>query len=123
MPSGCAGTHAASPSISIRPTIRRTVHSSCPSSIRTTTRVLPAGDGLCQFQRRGRTVSVCGCTASRQRDRTVGAVGILPPPADDGPPLFSGARIRIRLDGGFAHPGLLDFLDAEPNLEYVVADG
>jgi hypothetical protein len=34
---------------------------------------------------------------------------------------FPGARIRIRLDGGFAHPGLLDFLDAEPNLEYVVA--
>jgi hypothetical protein len=34
---------------------------------------------------------------------------------------FPGVRIRIRLDGGFAHPGLLDFLDAEPNLEYVVA--
>ena len=30
-------------------------------------------------------------------------------------------RIRVRLDGGFAHPGLLAFLDAEPNLEYVVA--
>ena len=34
---------------------------------------------------------------------------------------FPGARIRVRLDGGFAHPDLLDFLDAEPNLEYVVA--
>jgi hypothetical protein len=34
---------------------------------------------------------------------------------------FPGARIRVRLDGGFAHPELLDFLDAEPNLEYVVA--
>ena len=34
---------------------------------------------------------------------------------------FPGARIRVRLDGGFAHPALLDFLDAEPNLEYVVA--
>jgi hypothetical protein len=34
---------------------------------------------------------------------------------------FPGVRIRIRLDGGFAHPALLDFLDAEPNLEYVVA--
>ena len=30
-------------------------------------------------------------------------------------------RIRVRLDGGFAHPDVLDFLDAEPNLEYVVA--
>jgi hypothetical protein len=34
---------------------------------------------------------------------------------------FPGVGIRIRLDGGFAHPALLDFLDAEPNLEYVVA--
>jgi hypothetical protein len=34
---------------------------------------------------------------------------------------FPGARIRVRLDGGFAHPDLLDFLEGEPNLEYVVA--
>jgi hypothetical protein len=34
---------------------------------------------------------------------------------------FPGARIRVRLDGGFAHPELLDFLDAESNLEYVIA--
>jgi len=31
------------------------------------------------------------------------------------------ARIRVRLDGGFAHPDILALLDAEPNLEYVVA--
>jgi hypothetical protein len=34
---------------------------------------------------------------------------------------FPGARIRVRLDGGFAHPDLLDFLDGEANLEYVIA--
>jgi len=34
---------------------------------------------------------------------------------------FPGARIRIRLDGGFAEPELLDFLDAQPDVEYVVA--
>jgi len=34
---------------------------------------------------------------------------------------FPGARIRVRLDGGFVHPELLAFLDAESNLEYVVA--
>jgi hypothetical protein len=34
---------------------------------------------------------------------------------------FPGARIRVRLDGGFAHPDLLDFLDGETNLEYVIA--
>jgi hypothetical protein len=30
-------------------------------------------------------------------------------------------RIRVRLDGGFAHPDVLDLLEAEPNLEYLVA--
>lgn len=34
---------------------------------------------------------------------------------------FRKARIRIRLDGGFAHPDVLDFFDAQPGLEYVVA--
>jgi len=34
---------------------------------------------------------------------------------------FPGARIRIRLDGGFAEPELLDFLDAQADVEYVVA--
>src|SRR5882762_6779112 len=32
-----------------------------------------------------------------------------------------GVQIRIRLDGGFAHPAVLQFLDARPKLEYVVA--
>ena len=34
---------------------------------------------------------------------------------------FSGVTIRVRLDGGFAHPAVLEFLDAQPKLEYVVA--
>jgi hypothetical protein len=29
-------------------------------------------------------------------------------------------RIRVRLDGGFAHPAVLALLDQEPNLEYLV---
>jgi hypothetical protein len=32
-----------------------------------------------------------------------------------------GVQIRVRLDGGFAHPAVLKFLDAQPKLEYVVA--
>src|SRR5271157_6190163 len=32
-----------------------------------------------------------------------------------------GVQIRVRLDGGFAHPVVLTFLDAQPKLEYVVA--
>ena len=31
------------------------------------------------------------------------------------------ARFLVRLDGGFATPEILDFLDAEPRLDYVVA--
>jgi hypothetical protein len=34
---------------------------------------------------------------------------------------FPGVQLHVRLDGGFAHPDLLAFLDAEPNLEYIVA--
>ena len=34
---------------------------------------------------------------------------------------FAKARIRVRLDGGFANPELLAFLDGEPGVEYVVA--
>ena len=34
---------------------------------------------------------------------------------------FPKARIRVRLDGGFANPELLTFLDDEPGVEYVVA--
>ena len=34
---------------------------------------------------------------------------------------FPKARIRVRLDGGFANPELLAFLDAESSVEYVVA--
>jgi hypothetical protein len=36
---------------------------------------------------------------------------------------FPRARLRVRLDGGFASPALLDLLDAEPGVEYVVAMG
>lgn len=34
---------------------------------------------------------------------------------------FRRARIRVGLDGGFAHPDLFDFLDAQPDVEYTVA--
>ncbi len=34
---------------------------------------------------------------------------------------FPGARIRVRLDGGFAHPDPLDFPEDDPNLAYVIA--
>jgi len=45
----------------------------------------------------------------------VGAIGILRRLLTMTRYSFPGARIRVRLDGGFAHPELLDFLDAESN--------
>lgn len=51
----------------------------------------------------------------------VGAVGILRRLTQLIRYFLPGACIRVRLDGGFAHPDLLDFLEAEPNVEYVVA--
>ena len=35
--------------------------------------------------------------------------------------LFRSARVRVRLDGGFATPEIFDFLDAAPRRDYVVA--
>ena len=51
----------------------------------------------------------------------VGAVGILRRLTQLIRYFFPGVHLRVRLDGGFAHPDLLAFLDAEPNLEYIVA--
>ena len=51
----------------------------------------------------------------------VGAVGLLRRLVRIIRNSFPGVRIRVRLDGGFAHPAVLEFLDAQPKLEYVVA--
>jgi hypothetical protein len=51
----------------------------------------------------------------------VGAIGILRRILERIEQYFPTARIRVRLDGGFANPQLLDFLDVQPKVEYVVA--
>jgi len=50
-----------------------------------------------------------------------GAVGLLRRLIDMVRLAFPQARLFVRLDGGFATPEILDFLDAEPRLDYVVA--
>jgi len=50
-----------------------------------------------------------------------GAIGILKRLLARVREAFPQARIRVRLDGGFAGPELLTFLDAQPNVVYVVA--
>jgi hypothetical protein len=51
---------------------------------------------------------------------SVGAIGILRRLIRRVKKAFPGTRIRVRLDGGFATPQVLDFLDGEPKVEYIV---
>jgi hypothetical protein len=50
----------------------------------------------------------------------VGAIGILRRLIARVSDAFPKAKIRVRLDGGFASPKVLDFLDCEPKVEYLV---
>lgn len=51
---------------------------------------------------------------------SAGAIGILRRLIARVSDAFPKARIRVRLDGGFAAPEVLDFLDCEPKVEYLV---
>ena len=51
---------------------------------------------------------------------SAGAVGILRRLIEPLRQAFPQAKIRVRLDGGFAAPEVLDFLDCEPKVEYIV---
>ena len=51
---------------------------------------------------------------------SAGAIGILRRLIGRVKKAFPRARIRVRLDGGFASPEVLDFLDGEPKVEYLV---
>jgi hypothetical protein len=51
---------------------------------------------------------------------SAGAVGILQRLIERLREAFPDAKIRVRLDGGFAAPAVLGFLDCEPRVEYVV---
>lgn len=53
----------------------------------------------------------------------LGAVGILRRILERIRKAFPKARIRVRLDGGFACPEVLDFLDEQPDVDYAVAMG
>lgn len=51
---------------------------------------------------------------------SAGAVGILCRLIQRLKHAFPAAQIRVRLDGGFAAPEVLEFLDGEPKVEYIV---
>jgi hypothetical protein len=54
---------------------------------------------------------------------SAGALGILRRLIARVSDAFPKARIRVRLDGGFASPKVLDFLDCEPKVDYLVSMG
>ncbi len=51
---------------------------------------------------------------------SLGALGILRRLISRVSDAFPKAKLRVRLDGGFASPEVLDFLDCEPKVEYLV---
>jgi DDE family transposase len=51
---------------------------------------------------------------------SAGAIGILRRLIERVSDAFPKAKIRVRLDGGFSSPEVLDFLDREPKVEYLV---
>src|SRR5438477_87859 len=51
---------------------------------------------------------------------SAGAVGLLRRLIERLRGAFPKAKLRVRLDGGFASPEVLDFLDCEPKVEYLV---
>jgi hypothetical protein len=66
-------------------------------------------------------VFVCCSVASWQRHCRRGYCRRAATADQDPTSCFPGITIRVRLDGGFAHPAVLEFLEAQPKLEYVVA--
>jgi hypothetical protein len=55
-----------------------------------------------------------------RRGNATGSLGILRRLITRVSNAFPKARLRVRLDGGFASPEVLDFLDCEPKVEYLV---
>src|SRR6516162_131384 len=112
----------ASPSIWIQPTILRTAL----NNSRFSTGTMTAG-AICRCwalsvsTRKPNSICAWRYYCPGNTTAAVGAVGLLRRLVRMIHGYFPGVIIRVRLDGGFAHPAVLDFLDSQPKLEYVVA--
>jgi hypothetical protein len=84
--------------------------------------VLSAGGRVPELQRGAGSVPVCLRAAPRQCECRVGAIGILSRLLPRLRAAFPRARLRVRLDGGFAAAEMFAFLERE-GLEYVVTMG
>src|SRR6202165_2001654 len=77
--------------------------------------------GFVSFNHEAEQYLCAAVLRSGKATAAVGAVGVLRRLVCIIRLYLPGVQIRVRLDGGFAHPAVLAFLDAEPRLEYVVA--
>ena len=82
--------------------------------------VLPADRRDGDLQRRGRAVRGGVGVAAGQRAGHARGAGDPAAPAGQAARGLSGGHVRVRLDGGFAHPKLFKFLEQQ-QVEYVVA--
>jgi Transposase DDE domain group 1 len=76
--------------------------------------------GFLTFDQESEQYLVAAVLRAGNAPASAGAVGILRRLIPRVKEAFPGAKIRVRLDGGFAAPEVLDFLDREPKVEYVV---
>jgi hypothetical protein len=76
--------------------------------------------GFLTFDQEREQYLVAAVLRAGNASASAGAVGILRRVIARLKEAFPGAKIRVRLDGGFAAPKVLDFLDTEPKVEYVV---
>jgi Transposase DDE domain group 1 len=76
--------------------------------------------GFLTFDQESEQYLVAAVLRAGNAPASAGAVGILRRLIPRVKEAFPGAKIRVRLDGGFAAPEVLDFLDTEPKVEYVV---
>ena len=77
-------------------------------------------DGFLSFDEEPNQYLVTAVLRPGNAHGSVGAIGILRRLMQRVKKAFPAARIRVRLDGGFATPQVLDFLDGEPKVEYIV---
>jgi hypothetical protein len=76
--------------------------------------------GFLSFDQESEQYLVAAVLRPGNAPASAGAVGILRRLIARLKNAFPSAKIRVRLDGGFAAPEVLDFLDGEPKVEYIV---
>jgi len=83
--------------------------------------VLSAGGGLPELHDEPNQYLFAAVLRPGNAPAKLGALGVLRRILQRVRGAFPRARLRVRLDGGYAAPEILDFLEDQPRLDYVVA--